>query len=123
MTCAGCGHNRAEHRLEQDPFRGGWDTSCRHQYYKGPELVKCSCPEYVESTADSRLKRLLACLDDIRTAAREAETVEVRRLADELPASDAKVFLLRMAARFCDTTLAGANQLLTQLDSTQSGTA
>lgn len=60
---------------------------------------------------DSRYLRLLACLDDARGCYEAAEPAQARALADELPDSDPRVFLLRMAARMAEQHRAGIREL------------
>jgi hypothetical protein len=38
-----CTHNRSQHRMEWDGFRGGWNTRCRHAK---PGKEPCRCPEF-----------------------------------------------------------------------------
>lgn len=43
MKVCVCGHNDSQHRLEQDRFRGGWDTSCRFVFRDRPGGERCNC--------------------------------------------------------------------------------
>jgi len=61
---------------------------------------------------DSRYLRLLACLQDAKEQLDAAEPEHVRALADELPETDPRVFLLRMAARMAEQHRAGIRELL-----------
>ncbi len=80
----------------------------------------------MKAETDSRYKLLLACLDDFRCAATDAETDQVRKLAGELSPTDGHAFLLLVAARLLDSSREGVNELLKQfadLDTVDTGTA
>ncbi len=61
---------------------------------------------------DSRYLRLLACLQDAKEQLDAAEPEHVRALADELPETDPRVFLLRRAARLVANSSDGIEELL-----------